>query len=277
MKKEKLVTCSKCGNIYNKKIKYCPNCDEINKNLLIGKIVKLIILLFILVGLIYYYNINYNNKNEKLIIDNNELFDNNESFDNNDEYNLIDFIDENGNIYENTTDLNSIDRSNSKAEEIKINSGSYIVGENIKNGRYICASIDTPTVVIVYDEKGQQIFYELVGKTESNYGTKTLTIDLNEGYTVEISDGEVTLLPIETSIKDTLSTGNWYVGIDIKPGVYNVECKEGDGSIIFIDNKNNILSVIDSVKSNFTTQLELVEGQQIRLYTIDELKFTLVE
>lgn len=291
MKKEKLVTCKKCENIYNRKIKRCPNCNSINRRLLIRKILQLTLLLSILAFLIIYCNSKYikndNLNNDNLIEDNIEFIENSKTTHNDeqvmeegylDNNNSIQFADENGQIAsDNKNNLDYVDRSNSVAEEIEISAGQYVVGEAIKPGRYVCTSIDDPAVVAIYDNNGQQTFYELVGKTEDGYGTQTLTIDLMEGYIVEVPDGTISLLPITTDFTENLSTGNWYVGIDIKPGLYDAKCNNGDGSIIFVDGENNITSIIDSVKTDFTTQLELVEGQQIRIYTIDELELTPVE
>ena len=111
LKKEKLVTCKKCENIYNRKIKRCPNCNSINRRLLIRKILQLTLLLSILAFLIVYCNSKYikndNLNNDNLIEDNIEFIENSKTthndeqvmeegyLDNNDS---IQFADENGKI-----------------------------------------------------------------------------------------------------------------------------------------------------------------------------------
>lgn len=167
-------------------------------------------------------------------------------------------------------------RDNSNAEETTLNAGNFIVGEDIPAGRYVMTGDGTGNL-FVYDENGMPTVNEILDKS-GEMGVTSVTTNLESGQEIEISGlNDVTFTPAETSISNTLSAGNWQVGLDIEPGRYNVTAPSGMGNFVIYDAMglpatNEILDISGELGVKQLT-VTIEDGQEIQISGINEVNF----
>lgn len=165
-------------------------------------------------------------------------------------------------------------RENKAAVLTTLNTGNFMVGPDIPEGRYTITGSGSGNIV-VYSDDGDLEVNEILG---SDIGVKNITTDLEEGDTIEISGlKEATFTPYETTMKkDTLTTGDWIVGIDFEPGRYDATSTGGNGNFFVYDNSdfpvvNEILGGGEFGVDKVTVNLK--EGYVISIQGMDEVKF----
>lgn len=165
-------------------------------------------------------------------------------------------------------------RENKNAVLTTLNTGNFTVGPDIPEGRYTITGNGSGNIVI-YSDDGDLEVNEILG---GEIGVKSVTTDLEEGDTIEISGiKEATFTPYETTMKqDSLTTGDWIVGIDFEPGRYDVTSTGGNGNFFVYDDSdfpvvNEILGGGEFGVEKVTVNLK--DGYVISIQGMNEVKF----
>ncbi|WP_047983570.1 hypothetical protein [Ornithinibacillus californiensis] len=167
-------------------------------------------------------------------------------------------------------------RDNSSAQETTLNTGTFIVGEDIPAGRYVITG-DGMGNLFVYDENGLPEVNEILDNS-AEMGVTSVTTNLEDGQEIEISGiNNVKFTPAETKISNTLSAGSWEVGLDIEPGRYNVTTPSGMGNFFVYNSMglpttNEILDASGELGVKQIT-VTLEEGQEIKISGLNEVNF----
>lgn len=64
--------------------------------------------------------------------------------------------------------------------------------------------------------------------------------------------------------------GNYFVGEDIAPGLYNIECVEGTGTVMSTDSENGFLASF--YENKLYKKVNLTDGQKIEVFGV-KVKF----
>ena len=167
-------------------------------------------------------------------------------------------------------------RDNSSAKLTELNTGTFMVGTDIPEGRYVIKG-DGSGNLFIYDTAGLPYINEILGG--GDFGVETVTTDIEDGDKIEISGiNKATFTPAETVLsKGTLTTGNWIVGVDILPGRYDVVSKKGSGNFFVYDTfgipvVNEILGGGDFGVEKVTVDLK--EEYEISISGMNEVTFT---
>lgn len=139
-----------------------------------------------------------------------------------------------GPVLEDTVTDDALTRDNTSAVLTTLNTGTFKVGTDIPAGRYVITGDGSGNLVIT-SEDGLPYVNEILGGEE--IGVDHVTTDIREGDTIEISlMNNAIFTPAETTIQtDTLTTGNWIVGIDIPSGRYDISSTGGSGNLFVYD------------------------------------------
>jgi hypothetical protein len=166
------------------------------------------------------------------------------------------------------------DRSNALAKEVQL----PVVrqeGEEVKlpSGRYSITGSPTGNV-FVSDENGQLLLREIVG---SYAGVGSLTVDIDEAYTVRVDGGydSVSILPVSTQLSTELTAGIWEVGLDIEAGDYEVTTPDGLGYLQVLDKNDDpkLYELIGGTYSSTKSSQNLREGQRLLINGISIVHF----
>lgn len=162
-------------------------------------------------------------------------------------------------------------------KEQELYAGKWTVGEDIKPGRYqLTTNQGDSGNIFVDDETGKGLINDILSNKEnSGLGVASITIDLKEGYTIEIKRLDVVFLnPYETKILTSLSAGTWIAGVDIDPGKYTVTTASNQGNLI-IDGPDGTAKTMALLSSDITegVTVALEEGDVIRISNLDVVKF----
>lgn len=164
-----------------------------------------------------------------------------------------------------------------KGETYTLESGAWVVGQNVPAGEYIITTdSETGGNVTIIDTNGNVVDYEAMSST-GLYGVNQMKVTLENGYTIKNEvQGTIYLSKPDTFNFYTYQAGIWNVGEDIKPGSYSVTLPEGEmGSIVVSDINGNIVAteMLDSngVYGKSETQINLLEGQTVEITGISEL------
>ncbi|MGL5415807.1 MAG: hypothetical protein ACRDAU_09125 [Clostridium sp.] len=169
------------------------------------------------------------------------------------------------------TNALQLKRDNTEAKDVTLGSGTYIVGKDINPGRYVIKAKTGEGNITVIDAGNTQSVNESLGKDSA----KTVTYTLSKNEKVQISGlKEVEFMPTSNKVTDTLTTGEWNVGLDINPGTYTATAKSGAGVLeICRDGK-----VIKSEKLNEngktfekSTDIKLASGETVEVLGIKEI------
>lgn len=166
------------------------------------------------------------------------------------------------------------DRSNALAEEVDI-TVVPIEGKEIKlpSGRYTITGYPTGNVFI-RDKHGELLLREIVG---SYAGVGSLTVDIDETYTVRVDGGydSVNILPVPTLLSTELTTGIWEVGLDIEAGKYTITTPNGLGYLQIFDHNDDskMYELIGGTSSSTKSEVRLIAGQKLRLTGISMINF----
>lgn len=176
---------------------------------------------------------------------------------------------------DNEEDSQKLTRDNSSAEETTLNTGTFTVGEDISEGRYVITG-DGSGNLFVYDGDFP-VVNEILDPT-GEFGVKSVTTDIKDGQQIEISGiSNVTFTPAETSISNILTTGTWIVGLDIAPGRYDAAAPSGSGNFFVYDGSWPKVNEILDASGEFGVEkvtVDLEEGQIIEISGLNEVEFT---
>ncbi|GAA5417103.1 hypothetical protein Pryu01_02164 [Paraliobacillus ryukyuensis] len=158
---------------------------------------------------------------------------------------------------------------------ITLSDGNYTVGEDLSAGRYEITAEQTGNIFVENNSNSGSVS-EIIEDQGLNLGVPSVTINLTEGATIEISDLDPAIFtPVtERNLSNTLSTGMWVVGTDIEPGNYEViPSGERSGKVVIYDQQESLpvydeLIDPDGERGSETLSVELEEGQILRVKTI---------
>ena len=165
-------------------------------------------------------------------------------------------------------------RDNSSAKEITLQTGIFIVGEDIPKGRYACTG-DSSGNFIIKDKNGIPIVNEILGSDQ--LGVSKVTTNLKDGEEIKISGiKNVKFTPVETGFSSELGAGTWEVGLDIEQGKYIAEVNEGQGNFVVYDNGFPKVNEILDASGNMgvpSVTLNLKDGEIIKISSLNNVIF----
>lgn len=168
-----------------------------------------------------------------------------------------------------------VNRNNSEAVLTTLNAGKFEVGQDIPEGRYVITG-DGNGNLFIYDENDVPYVNEILGG--GDIAVESVTTNINAGDKVEITGiNNVTFTPAETIMyEDSLTTGNWVVGLDIAPGRYDITSAGGSGNLFIYNTTgwievNEILGSKDFGVEKVTTDLK--DGYVISISGMNKVKF----
>jgi hypothetical protein len=126
--------------------------------------------------------------------------------------------------------------------------------------------------IYIYDDEDKLLIHEIIGMP----GVMGFTADVDESHTIRIDGLEsATAMPWPTETSNELSTGIWHVGTDIEPGTYMVKPAGGFGHVIILAPYGDaqVFEMIGSQASTTESEIELEEGQVIRITGISTVEF----
>lgn len=170
-------------------------------------------------------------------------------------------------------------RENSAAVLTTLNTGKYKVGTDLPEGRYRITG-DGSGNFFVYDTNDVPYVNEILGG--GGFGVESVTTNLKTGETIEISGiNKATFTPAETTLyKDTLTTGNWIVGLDVPEGRYDITGEGGGSGNLFVHNTTGWIEVNEILGGGeFGVEkvtVELKKGYSITISGMNRAKLTLL-
>lgn len=166
----------------------------------------------------------------------------------------------------------STERGNTNASLTRLNAGSFLVGTDIPAGRYVITGNGSGNLLI-YDKDEMPYINEILGGGE--LGVESVTTDISKGDTIEISGiDEVTFTPAETVLyTDSLTTGIWYVGIDVVPGRYDISVTEGSGNLFVYDENDwpKVNEILGGEYGVTKVTVNLEEGYRVEIAGINKV------
>lgn len=112
-------------------------------------------------------------------------------------------------------------RNNSSAKRTVLGAGSFTVGTDVPPGRYVISAAKGESGNLVGATKSDPAAINDVLGDTLGFGVPSVTADLTKGETITLSNlAHVTFAPAVTKLRTSLTTGDWQVGLDIKPGRY---------------------------------------------------------
>lgn len=171
-------------------------------------------------------------------------------------------------------------RDNSSAKVTTLGAGSFTVGQDLPPGRYVitpqsgqsgnlsASSSDNPLAI-----------NEILGEA-GGLGVPSVTTTLTRGEVVKISGmSAVTFAPATTSLRTSLSAGDWEVGLDIAAGRYvAAPAHGGSGNFVVYDKDglpktNEVLGDAGGLGVPNVT-VSLSNGDLIRISGLSEVTFS---
>lgn len=140
--------------------------------------------------------------------------------------------------------------------------GEFIVGKDIKPGRYVITCKSGSGNLIVYDGGKLYINEILTSPFEKSLrlGVTKIEVDLKEGQVIKISGlNNVSFEPAVIEQKTTLPSGYHLVGRDVPAGNYIATAPQGSGNFIVYD-KNGMPKVNEILgKDDFGLSVEKIK------------------
>ena len=168
-------------------------------------------------------------------------------------------------------------RDNSMAVQTTLFTGTFMVGQDIPEGRYVITA-DGFGNFFVYDGE-LPIVNALLNDGEGDFGVPSLTIYLHEGNEIEISGiNNVTFTPAATQLVTVLTAGDWIVGLDILPGTYDVFSTYEESGNFFVFSADILgLPLVNEILGGEwgveRVRVNLEEGQRIQMHNISSVTF----
>ncbi len=167
-------------------------------------------------------------------------------------------------------------KDNASAKLTTLNPGSYKVGLDIPPGRYAITGNGTGNFLVF---NGKNPIANEILSDDDGFGVKKITLDLRKKQKIRIEGlNNVTFTPAKTKRSNTLSTGTWIVGLDIKAGSYTATCDKGDtGNLIVYDGDvprvNEILDRSGMDIGVKKVKLKLSDGETIAISKLSSVTF----
>jgi len=156
-------------------------------------------------------------------------------------------------------------------EPTTLTSGTWVVGEDLPQGRYLITGDSAGTIVIWRGPV--PAFEESLGEG----GIGSITTYVSNGDIIEISGiTNVSFTPVEErALSNTLTTGNWIVGIDIPAGQFYATASAGTGTLIIWRNDAVIVNEIlgDGDYGVERISVDLADGDVIAVTGLSSVVF----
>lgn len=163
-------------------------------------------------------------------------------------------------------------------EEVELFTGNWLVGTDVPAGRYEITG-DGSGNFFVRNESGSSVVNEILDNAD-DWGVPSITVNLEEGHEIEISGlNAVYFTPYETELRESLGTGTWIVGVDIKEGSYIATTEAGSGNFFVRSEKGGKTKVNEILDSEAEwgvdkIALNLEDGQEIEISGLSSVDFT---
>ncbi|MDF2595471.1 MAG: hypothetical protein K0R69_1812 [Clostridia bacterium] len=166
--------------------------------------------------------------------------------------------------------------------EVLLPSGSFLVGKDIKPGRYMITTPKGMGDLFIYKKDIPYIneILTYAHNEDSTIGVTKIETNLSAGDRIQISGLEAALFaPVPVFKKTTLVSGHHLVGRDIPAGDYTVIAPSGTGHFMIYDPQSSSSvdeNLIPHSPNDPHTQLEvsLKEGQIVRINNLDRVELT---
>ncbi len=165
-------------------------------------------------------------------------------------------------------------RDNSDAKEVTLIPGKYEVGKDVNPGRYVVTGEGSGNFFVNDSSK----INEILDDGSIGFGVPSVTVDLEKGDTIELKGlNKTTFKPAKTKMSNTLTTGYWEVGLDIKAGSYTAGGKKGESGNLFV--LQNSIPVVNEILGDpnsggvESVKVDLKDGQIIHIAGINEVTF----
>jgi len=182
-----------------------------------------------------------------------------------------------------------LSRDNSSAELTTLFTGTFFVGQDIPEGRYVITGKGQGNFFVSRSGELMHVVNEILddGSSVFTIGVPSITVDLIDGDEIEISGiNEVVFTPALTELSTVLTAGHWVVGLDIPAGTYDATPTKDDESgnfFVYTSGRmfpevNEILSGKDSASADMGLGVEkirvnLKDGQLIHISGISSVTF----
>lgn len=171
------------------------------------------------------------------------------------------------------------------SETTELFSGEWIVGQDIKPGRYKITTLDgqSGNFFIYENETEEYPFVNFILENNGfGLGVEEANFDIQDGQVIELSGMDnVIFEPVESEIKTELTTGMWVVGVDVEAGTYVATTAEDTSGNLFVyengdypDGYPTTNAVLGKGENNIGSeriQLKLKDGQVIVISGISTL------
>lgn len=171
------------------------------------------------------------------------------------------------------------------SETTELFSGEWIVGQDIKPGRYKITTLDgqSGNFFIYENETEEYPFVNFILENNGfGLGVEEANFDIQDGQVIELSGMDnVIFEPVESEIKTELTTGVWVVGVDVEVGTYVATTAEDTSGNLFVyengdypDGYPTTNAVLGKGENNIGSeriQLKLKDGQVIVISGISTL------
>jgi hypothetical protein len=153
-------------------------------------------------------------------------------------------------------------------------SGTFIVGQDIPAGRYVITGDDSGNFIIRNNDN-RLVVNEILNVTGGSnaHGVPSVTVDINDGYEIEIRGiSNVFFTPAINQHSTVLTTGIWVVGVHIPVGQFDARpTVAGDSGNFVIHHANGRLAVNEILRDRVRVSLQ--EGQVIQIRSLTSVTF----
>lgn len=166
-------------------------------------------------------------------------------------------------------------RDNSSAKKATLSAGKHSVPKKLKPGRYVITPGKGQSGnLFVYDSDDTNVVNEILG---GRYGVPSVTVDVLDGYKVELRGVKATFTPAKTKLSKKVGAGQWWVGIDIPAGDYVATPKKGQsGNFIVYDESGwpDVNEILGGKYGVAEVSVQLQDGQLVIIRGISKVTFS---
>ena len=158
---------------------------------------------------------------------------------------------------------------------VTLSAGDWIVGEDVAQGRFVISGDSTGSLTIWRGE--EFIMSEILGG--GAFGVSTVNTYLLNGDRIVIHDINNTIFnPVANrTLSNSLTTGNWVVGVDIAAGTYEATVPSGIGSFVVFRGSNVLVNeILEDGSQGLSVdhvQVTLIAGDVIMISGVERVNF----
>ncbi|MCL2491130.1 MAG: hypothetical protein FWF36_10530 [Propionibacteriaceae bacterium] len=168
-------------------------------------------------------------------------------------------------------------RDNSSAVAATLGAGTFTVGTDLQPGRYVITPGQGQQGNISVTSATDPLKVNEILGTAYGIGVPSVTTDLAQGDQVQIQGmSGVVFTPAETQMSDTLTTGQWEVGLDIAPGRYVATPADGEQGNLYVDGSGWMAKVNEILGGDYgvpSVTVTLDQGDIIDIMGLSSVSF----